>query len=178
MTRRALVLIAAALVPSPSMAQLENLSPERLCEIGVGDYCPETAHTKLVRAAHACRLDEVRSLIETEGLDPNVLEEKTATRAVNAAAFAGCLPVVQYLRNAGAALDLADALGWTPLMVAAAKCRDAVVSDLLCRGKARLDIADRFGDTALALARRAASAEASPSCAESLRLLSDPASCP
>jgi Ankyrin repeats (3 copies) len=95
---------------------------------------------------------------------PTVSRERSRARAdsqnsplVDAAA-AGDLPQVDNLLRGGASTEQADALGRTPLLMAALYARTDVVRRLLAAG-ANVNAAAKNGDTPLAVAQRQGSSE-------------------
>ena len=69
------------------------------------------------RASEAQVLDAVKLLVEEQGADVNFVAD-TGETAMHAAAYRGANSVVQYLFDKGAALDVVDKTGRTPLTVA------------------------------------------------------------
>lgn len=168
--------LLAAVLSLPAAGQgldpFENVSSERLADAILG-MAPATDSTALVRAAIACEMDEVRSLAAK--VDVDQLDQKTGTRAINAAAYSGCLDAVDFLAGEkNAELDLPDLMGWTPLMTASYACHPDVVGALLRRRADRAAM-DRAGDTAASLASKASRGPRSRACADVISLLNAPA---
>jgi hypothetical protein len=117
-----------------------------------------TGTTQLMRAANAGDVARVRELV-CAGAALDAADSSARWAALHWASVQGHAPVVAALLEAGADADARSALGWTPLMVAAANAKAAVARLLLARGGARAALADSTGRTALHHAARAGAAE-------------------
>jgi ankyrin repeat protein len=81
------------------------------------------------------------------GANPNAVPHSGGTALMTACA-SGSVPMVQYLLDYAAHVDVADTMGMTPLILAADGGHAAVVS-LLLNAAAPVDVPDPFGKTAL-----------------------------
>ena len=101
-------------------------------------------------AAALHQFERVRHFIETEGLHP----DSTYRSKPTALCYAVLKPypcLMRYLFEKGADIDHADGAGMTPLHYAALGGSEDCLGYLLCCG-ARLDLKNRYGETALTLA--------------------------
>ena len=66
-------------------------------------------------AAKSGNVEQVILLIE-QGVDKNQVGGKFRDTALSAAAENNCIAIVQYLLEQGADTEIADVMGWTPLI--------------------------------------------------------------
>ena len=85
----------------------------------------------LVNVALNGKLEQVKTLIEKEGVDINAKESETGATALMGASGYGELEVVQYLINKGADINAKNDNGGTALMVASMEGHLAVVKALV-----------------------------------------------
>jgi ankyrin repeat protein len=83
----------------------------------------------LLRAARDGKVDTVKELLTTPGIDVNAKDERGDTALIEAARF-GHDHIAQVLLAAGANLKVRDKDGKTPLMIAIAGGHDEVVAVL------------------------------------------------
>ena len=98
-------------------------------------------------AAKSGNLEQVILLVE-QGVDKNQVGGKFGDTASSAAAENNCLAVVQYLVEQGADTEIADVMGWTPLIDASRHGHLEVAKCLLEHG-AHTDKATEHGMTSL-----------------------------
>jgi ankyrin repeat protein len=109
----------------------------------------------LLQAAEEGNLDEVRDLVENQGVDVNTAKNEFGETALHLAAFGDHLDVVQYLATRRRVdVDAKDRNGMTALHLAAAENHLYVVQFLVSivdddatnfSGETALDIAQRRG---------------------------------
>ena len=101
----------------------------------------------LFNAAQNGKLEQVKTLIEKEGVDINARESEIGATALIGASFKGHLEVVQYLINKGADINAkADIDGRTALMVASMEGHLAVVKALVEGKKGLLSMFSKGAD--------------------------------
>lgn len=103
--------------------------------------------TPLMIAAASGQLDILRMLVNC-GAATAVADHETGRSALHRACIRGHADAAKLLIQSGAAIDIDDASGCTPLMLAAQAGHADVVRILLCAG-ASVSIADRKGESAL-----------------------------
>lgn len=159
---------ALCMTPAVYCGDFDSIPQERLGEVFLG-MAPATVGTELIRAAIACDVDRVKLLAEK--VEVNALDEKTGTRALNGSAYSGCVEAARFLiEEKHADVNLADLMGWTPLMTASYRCSPDLAQLLVSKG-ALLDVKDRSGETAASLCEKAARGDRSGACAQTSKLL-------
>lgn len=117
--------------------------------------CPRERHIRfsnfacLLDAAWQGDLEEVRKMIEEEGVSPDACNADGVT-ALHCAAASANYPMVEYLLEVGANVNVADDHGWTPLHSAAYNNHHETVELLLAYG-ADVEALDSQGQTPISL---------------------------
>jgi ankyrin repeat protein len=111
--------------------------------------------TALILASYAGNTDTVEALLRVKKNTININAQNLQNRhtALHLAAFNGNEDIINMLVDAGAALNIQDAAGLSPLMLAAVQGNEGAVKTLSKRDGANLELRDaKSGSTALMLA--------------------------